>query len=384
MKQIPYGRHHISEEDIKSVNEVLRSDFLTQGEKVNEFEKEFANYVGSKYSVSVANGTAALHLCALAMDVDNNSRVITSPISFVATANCVRYCGGEVFFSDIKSNDYTLDEEKVAELLSKHPKRYFQGIIPIDFAGRPANMPALRKLAEEYDCWIIEDACHAPGGSGEFNGQTWKCGDGQYAELAIFSFHPVKHIACGEGGMITTNDSALYKKLLMLRSHGITKDPNSICSDDGWYYEMQLLGYNYRLSDIHASLGLSQLRNADWGLSRRIEIARMYDRAFNSNKKIVSHSGYYPGHAYHLYIIEIENRKGLYDYLRENNVYAQIHYIPIHLQPYYRQFGWQKNDFPVSEQYYKRCLSIPMFPSLTDKEVNYIIDLVEHFLENEV
>lgn len=386
MKAIPYGRQQVTEEDINRVSKVLQSDFLTQGEKVREFEEEFARYVGSKYAVAVANGTAALHLCTLALGVNEKSRVITSPISFVATANCVRYCGGTVYFSDIDPDTYLIDLNKLEELLSGKEKGFFEGIIPVDFSGRPVNAPLLRELADEYGCWVIEDACHAPGGFGNYNKTNWRCGDGQFADLSIFSFHPVKHIACGEGGMITTNNKNLYDKLLMSRSHGITRNPQKMdrISEGNWYYEMQELGFNYRLSDINCSLGLSQLERAKEGLERRIKIAKTYDIAFSKNEKILNHSGVHAGHAYHLYIIEVEQRGELYNYLRENKVFAQIHYIPIHLQPYYQQLGWKEGDFPNAEKYYSRCISLPMFPSLTNEEVEYVIDLVEHFLKNEI
>ena len=222
---IPYGRQNITEEDIQSVVEVLKSDYLTQGPQIVAFEEAFAQYVGSKYAVAVANGTAALHLCTLALGVKEGDRVITSPITFAASANCVRYCGGEVVFSDINPETYLLDIEKVRALLKTSPKGTYQGIIPVDFAGRANDLEAFRQLADEFGLWIIEDACHAPGGYfvDSKNGQQ-SCGNGDFADLAIFSFHPVKHIAAGEGGMITTNDKTLYEKLLMLRTHGVTKD----------------------------------------------------------------------------------------------------------------------------------------------------------------
>ncbi|MGZ4044615.1 MAG: aminotransferase class I/II-fold pyridoxal phosphate-dependent enzyme, partial [Bacteroidia bacterium] len=279
---IPYGKQFISEEDLKAVTETLLSDFLTQGPKIAEFEKAFAEYIGCKYAVAVSNGTAALHLCALALQVNETSRVITSPVTFAASANCVRYCNGEVYFADIDPKTYLLDINKVRALLEKHPKGYFSGIIPVDFAGNAVNLEEFRKLANEFGCWIIEDACHAPGGYFiDSNSQKQNCGNGKFADLAIFSFHPVKHIACGEGGMITTNDEELYKKILLLRTHGITKDPSLLHQNPGgWYYEMQELGYNYRLTDFQAALGSSQLKRADKGLERRKQIAANYYSAF--------------------------------------------------------------------------------------------------------
>lgn len=375
---IPYGRQSISQDDIEAVVKVLKSDFLTQGPAVRDFENAFAEYIGVKYAVAVANGTAALHLCALALNVQPGDKVITTPITFAASANCVRYTGGDVVFADIDPSTYLLDISKVEALLKNAPKDTYKGIIPVDFAGRAVDLERLRILADKYNCWIIEDACHAPGGYFiDSKGRQQNCGNGQYANLAIFSFHPVKHIAAGEGGMITTNDEELYNKLMMLRTHGITKEPELLQKNHGgWYYEMQELGYNYRLSDIQAALGNSQLLKADAGLNRRKEIARTYFKAFKDKSFIKGQSGVVDGHAYHLYIIEVEDRKGLYEDLRANSIFAQVHYIPVHLMPYYRQFGYKEGDLPVAENYYQHCLSLPMYPSLTHDEQTYVIDCI--------
>ncbi|MBA4240164.1 MAG: UDP-4-amino-4,6-dideoxy-N-acetyl-beta-L-altrosamine transaminase [Sphingobacteriaceae bacterium] len=379
---IPYGRQHISEEDISAVVDALKSDFLTQGPKISEFEKHFADYIGCKYAVAVSNGTAALHLCAMALGVNKNSRVITSPITFAASANCVRYCDGEVHFADIDPKTYLLDINKVRALLEKHPKGYFQGIIPVDFTGNAVNMEAFRKLADEFGCWIIEDACHAPGGYfTDSKGNKQLCGNSNFAELAIFSFHPVKHIACGEGGMVTTNDEELYNKLIKLRTHGITKDPNLMHKNEGgWYYEMQDLGYNYRMTDFQAALGTSQLKRANDGLQRRREIAQTYFEAFKNNKSIIGQSGVVNGHAYHLYIIEVEKRKDLYDYLKTKDIFCQVHYIPVHTLPYYQSLGWKEGDFKNAEIYYKACLSLPMYPTLTKEQQLFVIESINIFL----
>ncbi len=381
---IPYGRQHITEEDISAVVDALKSDFLTQGPKIAEFENSFATYIGSKYAVAVSNGTAALHLCALALNVNKSSRVITSPITFAASANCIRYCDGEVHFTDIDEKTYLLDINKVRELLSKHPKGYFQGIIPIDFAGNAVNLEEFRKLANEFGCWIIEDACHAPGGYFiDSKGIKQNCGNSQFADLAIFSFHPVKHIACGEGGMITTNDEKLYNRLIKLRTHGITKDPNLMQNNDGgWYYEMQELGFNYRITDFQAALGLSQLKRADSGLARRKEIAKIYFESFKNNKKIIGQSGVIEGHAYHLYIIEVENRKELYDYLRSKDIFCQVHYIPVHTLPYYKNLCLKNENLSIAENYYKRCLSLPMYPTLSKTEQLFVIETINTFLND--
>lgn len=378
-KVIPYGRQHITEADIEAVVNVLKSDYLTQGPAIPEFEKKFATYIGSKYAVAVSNGTAALHIAALALNVNSQTRVITTPITFAASANCVRYCGGEVHFADIDPITFLLDINKVRVLLEKFPKGHFQGIIPVDFAGNVVDMEAFKKLADEFDCWIIEDACHAPGGYFiDSNNQQQKCGNGTYADLAVFSFHPVKHIATGEGGMITTNNKKLYEKLLFLRTHGITKDSSLFQNSDSevpqgpWYYEMQDLGYNYRLTDFQAALGISQLIRADENLNRRRIMAKRYDAAFKNSKVIAPLAD--EGNAYHLYVIQVEDRVGLYEHLKANQIFAQVHYVPVHLMPYYKQLGYKKGNFPNAEKYYESCLSIPMYHSLSMDDQNYVIE----------
>jgi UDP-4-amino-4,6-dideoxy-N-acetyl-beta-L-altrosamine transaminase len=389
---VPYGRQHITKADIAAVVETLQSDYLTQGPKVAEFEQAFARYVDAKYAVAVSNGTAALHLCTMALGVNEESRVITTPITFVASANCVRYCGGTVEFADIDPATALIDMAKVRQMVESKPKGYYAGVIPVDFAGNPVNLEELRQLADEHGLWIIEDACHAPGGY-FYDSQSEKqlCGNGRYADLAIFSFHPVKHIATGEGGMVTTNDEALYKKLLLYRTHGITRDPELLEENHGgWYMEMQELGYNYRIPDMLCALGLSQLSRAEEGLIRRREIARVYDEAFTGFEGIETlgtsaeahgQTGD-TGHAYHLYVIRVADRKGLYDLLREHNIFAQVHYIPAHTMPYYRSLGYKKGDFPQAEHYYSQCLSLPMYPTLTQEEQAFVIEKVKEFVAN--
>jgi len=307
-------------------------------------------------------------------------------------------------FADIDPETYLLDINKVRELLEASPRGTYKGIIPVDFAGRAVDLEAFRELADEYGLWIIEDSCHAPGGFFTDDNDTKQlCGNGNFADLAIFSFHPVKHIATGEGGMITTNDKALYEKLLMIRTHGITKNTemykNSIefavgatvsssqvdvmsTGDEtypAWYMEMQELGYNYRLTDFQAALGISQLKRADEGLAKRREIAETYFQAFVNKDFIKGQSGIIEGHAYHLYVLEVENRLGLYNYLRENNIFSQIHYIPCHLMPYYRDLGWKEGDMPNAENYYKNCISLPMYPTLTGGEQKFVIETILEF-----
>lgn len=387
MNAIPYGRQNITQEDINAVTDCLQSDFLTQGPRIKEFEDNFANYVGSKYAVAVSNGTAALHLGVLALGLNEGDKVITTPITFAASANCIRYAGAEVVFADIDPTTYLIDLNSVKKILEEDIDNEIKGIIPVDFTGLPVNVEALRNIANQYDVWILEDACHAPGGYiTDSQEQKHFCGSGEYVDIGVFSFHPVKHIAAGEGGMITTNSEELYKKLLTLRTHGITKDNMSLniakADQQGlWYYEQQELGYNYRMTDIQAALGNSQLTRAEDGVVKRNSIAQKYYKAFEGTKvrcQTIPQNTY---HAYHLFVIEVENRKGLYDFLREQKIYSQIHYIPVHLMPYYQELGWKEGDCPDAENYYKNCLSLPMYPTLTDEEQQFVIDQVLKFCE---
>lgn len=378
MQHIPYGKQHITPEDIEAVVQALQHDFLTQGPAIDAFEQAFAQYIGAPYAVAVANGTAALHLAAMALNVGPETRVLTSPITFAASANCIRYCGGTVDFVDIDPDTFLMDLGKLRAKLEQAGKGYYHGVIPVDLAGNPVNMAELRTIADEFGLWILEDACHAPGGwFTDANGKVHRCGDSSCAELAIFSFHPVKHIASGEGGMVTTHDPALYERMRILRTHGITRDPERMHENHGgWYYEMQELGYNFRLTDIQAALGLSQLRRADAGMERRQQIADRYDEAFADGP--VQLPARIPGtqHAFHLYVVRTPRRKALYDHLRSKGIFPQVHYIPVHTMPYYQGLGFKKGDYPVAEAYYDQCLSLPMFPSLTQAEQEYVIEAV--------
>lgn len=384
MRPISYGRQSISEEDIQAVVSVLKSDYLTQGPAIAEFEKAFAEYVDTKYAVAVANGTAALHLCAMALDVQSGDKWLTTPITFAASANCIKYCGGEIEFVDINPDTYCIDIDKIEQKLASVPVGTYKGIVPVDFAGYPVDLERLSVLAKKYDLKIIEDACHAPGGYfTDSEGENQKCGNSQFADLAIFSFHPVKHIATGEGGMVTTNDKALYDRLCLFRTHGITRNENLMGENHGgWYYEMVDLGYNYRLSDMQAALGISQLKRADEGVAQRQKIAEIYTKAFSGidgiKTPVVPED---VSHAYHLYVIQVDDRKGLYEHLRAAKIFSQVHYIPVHTMPYYKKQGWKKGDMPVAEAYYEKCLSLPMFPTLSEEEQKYVIDKVIEFCQ---
>ncbi|MFT4781241.1 MAG: UDP-4-amino-4,6-dideoxy-N-acetyl-beta-L-altrosamine transaminase [Psychroserpens sp.] len=378
MRAIPYGRQSIEQDDIDAVVETLTADFLTQGPKVKEFEDKFAEYIGVEYAVAVNNATSGLHLAVLALGLKKGERVITTPITFAASANCVRYAGGEVWFADIEAGTYTLSLEHTRQLIESKPKGFFKGIIPVDFAGLPVNLEDFRALADEHNLWIIEDACHAPGGYfTDSKGVKQMCGNGNYADISIFSFHPVKHIACGEGGMITTNSKKLYETLTSLRTHGITKE-NMTKNDGGWYYEMQELGFNYRLTDIQSALGITQLAKNKAGVIRRNKIANTYKTAFKGK---IKYQNLFEGafNAHHLFVIEVEDRKELYDYLKTEHIFAQIHYIPVHKLPYYKEIGYNSADLSKSENYYSKCISLPMYPGLTDEEQLFVIEKVLSF-----
>ena len=382
MKKIPYGRQNIDQNDIDAVVSTLQSDYLTQGPKVKEFESKFSEYVGANYAVAVNNATSGLHLSVLALNLSKGDRVITTPITFAASANCIRYSGAEVWFADIDPNTYLLDINSVKELIESKPKGFFKGIIPVDFAGLPVNMEDYRALADANDLWIIEDACHAPGGYFIDSKKDKNfCGNGRYADVGVFSFHPVKHIACGEGGMLTTNSKELYEKLMLLRTHGITKE-NMAENHGNWYYEMKELGFNYRLTDFQSALGITQLAKNNKGVERRNEISETYKKAFEGKIKFQDLS---EGtcNAHHLFIIEVERRKELYDFLHSKGVLAQIHYVPVHTMPYYKNIGYLEADLSHAEKYYSRCISLPMYPTLSNEEQSYVINKVLEFISNE-
>ena len=380
MKPIPYGRQDIDDNDINAVIEVLKSDFLTQGPTVKDFEIKFAKYVGSNYAVAVNNATAGLHLSVLSLNLKPGDRVITTPITFAASANCIRYVGAEVWFADIDPETYLLDINSVKELIDSKPEGFFKGIIPVDFAGLPVNMENFKNLADKHNLWIIEDSCHAPGGYfKDSKGKKNFCGNGKFADIGVFSFHPVKHIACGEGGMLTTNSKELYDKLMLLRTHGITKE-NMDENHGNWYYEMIELGFNYRLTDFQSALGITQLAKNNKGVERRNEISAAYKKAFEGKIKFQDlPAGTYNAH--HLFIIEVLNRKELYEYLYSNNVLAQIHYIPVHTLPYYKKIGYDDANLDNAENYYSKCISLPMYPTLSDKEQEFVIEKVLMFLK---
>jgi UDP-4-amino-4,6-dideoxy-N-acetyl-beta-L-altrosamine transaminase len=381
---ISYGKQWIDEEDKEAVLDVLNSDFLTQGPKVSEFEKAICDYTEAKYCVAVANGTAALHIAVAALDIEKGSEGITSPITFVASANCLIYNYLNPIFADIDDKTYNIDPAEIEKKITDKTRV----IVAVDFAGQAADMENISKLAKEHNICVVEDAAHAIGSN---YGDGSKVGNCKYSDLTTFSFHPVKTITTGEGGAITTNDDKIYQKLLLLRSHGITKDPIVMSQSPGpWYYEMQTLGFNYRMCDMQAALGVSQMKKLDDFKRRRREIVAKYNDAFKNIKNVTipfEQDGL--NSAFHLYILKIDfekigkSRTEVMEKLKDQNIGTQVHYIPVHLQPYYKkEFGYNIGNYPFSETYYEQALSIPLYPKMTDNEVEYVIDSITGVIKN--
>lgn len=373
---ISYGKQWISKEDIDSVIEVLRSDFLTQGPKVNEFERSLCKYTGAKYCVVVSNGTAALHIAVASLGLSEGSEGITSTNTFVASSNSFVYNRLKPIFADIDKNTYNIDLGKIKNKITNKTKV----IIPVHFAGQPVDVEAINKLVTGKNIYIVEDAAHAIGAKYK-NGK--KVGCCEHSDLTIFSFHPVKTITTGEGGAITTNNRVLYEKLLLLRSHGITKDKILNNKNIGpWYYEMQEIGFNYRLTDIQAALGISQLNKLDGFVHRRREIVKKYNEAFKNIEWLTTpfeDDGVFS--AFHLYVLKInfvklnKSKKMAIDILKNQNIGAQVHYIPVHTQPFYLEnYGYKWGDYPVAEKYYESALSIPLYPKMSNNDVEYVIN----------
>lgn len=379
---VPYGRQSICEDDIAAVIEVLKSDWLTQGPSVFEFEKAVAEYCDAKFAVAVSNGTAALHLAALAAGFGPGDEVITSPITFVASANCIVYVGATPVFADIDDRTYCIDPAEIEKRLSLKVK----GVIPVHFSGQPCNMKAISKIAKDNSLIVIEDGAHAIGASYEEDGEQYKIGSCAHSDMTIFSFHPVKHITTGEGGMITTNSVELYQKLLLLRTHGVTKDPERLTRTDGpWYYEQQSLGFNYRITDFQCALGLSQLGKLDAFISRRREIVQAYNSAFSVCEKLITpFEESRSNSSWHLYMLQVKSldRLNFFNALRKKGLGVNVHYIPVHLQPFFsKNYGFCPGDFSKAEEYYSRAITIPLFPTMTDDDVQYVINAVLETVE---
>lgn len=384
---ISYGRHFIDEEDIASVVEVMRHGWLTQGPKVPEFEAAIAARVGARHAVAVSNGTAALHIACAAAGVRAGDTIITSPNTFVASANCAAYLGATPAFADIDPKTLNLDPEQLARRCAENQS--VRAIIPVHFAGLPCDMPAIQAVAREHGACVIEDAAHALGATYEDGSPIGNC---RYSDMTTFSFHPVKMITTGEGGLITTNNDELYRKLLRLRSHGINKLDDPLQGKDhaftgpdinAWYYEMQELGFNYRLTDLQAALGISQLRKLDRFLERRRELANQYDSAWKDHPAVrPTQSDTRNRSALHLYVVKIAfdrigtTRHAFMKRLREKDIVAQVHYIPVHFHPYYAPDGNRKGEFPQAENYYEEALSLPLYFGLSDDEQNLVIQSI--------
>jgi len=408
-KTIPYGRQTIDEQDIQAVVGVLRGDWLTGGPAIIQFEEVVREYIGTKHAIAVSNGTAALHLCCLALGVQPGDVGVTSPLTFLASANCIAYCGATPDFVDIDSDTCCLSPNRLEEYIQKNgvPKV----VIPVDFAGVPADLPRIHEMAQKYGFAVIEDAAHSIGSSYKHDGQIVRCGACVHSDLAIFSFHPVKTVTAGEGGMVLTNDDELARRVRMLGSHGMERDlarfeswpidnrQGVLLPDVGpvggvggkapWLYQQQELGYNYRITDIQCALGTSQFRRLDDTIKRRREIVDRYQQAFCGNAFLECPpcpEGAAP--AYHLYVLRFKKdadavRMAACSALRENGVFAQVHYIPVYLQPWYQtQYGYARGKCTKAEAVYENCLSIPLYPSMTDEEVEEVIHIINRFTES--
>ena len=376
---IPYGRQIIDEEDISSVCDVLRSDYLTTGPKVGEFEQEVARYVGVEHAVAVSNGTAALHCVMSAFGIGPGDEVIVPAMTFASTANCVLFQGGTPVFVDVEPDTLLIAPEQVEKKITQKTK----AIIGVDYAGQPCDWDALREIADKKNLKLVADSCHALGS--EYKGKM----TGTIADATVFSFHPVKHITSGEGGMVVTRDADMAKRMRVFRTHGITSDVTQRQKTGTWFYEMQFLGYNYRISDILCALGISQIKKLPAWIQKRQEVALKYDAAFHeihgltplsvrSDVQNGSRTGN-NGHVYHLYVIQFDvtiglDRNKIYKTMRSLGIGVNVHYIPVHLHPYYKKrFGTKNGMCPVAENAYERILSLPMWPGLSDENQDYII-----------
>lgn len=379
---IPYGRQSISEQDIGAVEAVLRSDWITQGPAIAAFERGLADYCGVAHGVAVANATAALHIAMLALDVGPGDLVWTTPNTFIASANCALYCGADVDFVDTDPRTYNLCADRLAAKLAEAQLagRLPKVVIPVHFAGQSCDMQAIGKLAQQYGFRVVEDASHAVGA----DYLEHKVGSCRHSDIAIFSFHPVKILTTAEGGMLMTADAQLYRKLQLLRSHGMTREPGELENTDegAWYYEQIGLGFNYRITDLQAALGLSQLGRLDAFLARRRALAARYDELLRDVPVTVPYQAEYGVSAFHLYPIHVApaRRRAVFDSLRAQGIGVNVHYIPVYTQPYYRSLGFAAGLCPNAEQYYAGAISLPMFYSMTDAEQDQVVAAVRSAL----
>jgi len=387
----PYGKQSIDEDDIQSVVDVLKSDYLTTGPKIEEFETKLAEYCGAKYAVVFNSGTSALHSAFFTAGLKRGDEFITSPMTFAATANAGLYLGASPVFTDIEDDTGNIDVNLIEHNITEKTKL----IVPVHYGGHTCEMDDVKKIADKYNVKIVEDACHALGGAYKSLGSVYNTGSCHFSDMSVLSFHPVKHITTGEGGAVLTNNRHYYETLKMFGSHGITKNPlrfvnadDTIIKNCPWYHEMQFLGYNYRMTDIQAALGISQLKKNDLFVKRRREIAKMYKEHFKNNPFfLIPAEKDYAYHAYHLFPIrfrkEFINKKTIiYNKLKDMGIGTQVHYIPAYHHPYYQQLGYKKGICPVAEQFYSSELSIPMYPGLTDADIHYIITTLFDILES--
>lgn len=396
-KFIPYGRQSLDDADIDAVVDVLKSDWLTQGDKIEKFEKSIAEQCGAKYVVVCSSGTAALHLAYLALGISADDVIVTSPITFLATANAARYLGANVVFSDVEAETANLSLESLKTVYENQKKNKPKLVVPVHFAGHPVDIKDINEFAKKNGMFVVEDAAHALGAEYFCDNQTYKVGSCKHSDMTTFSFHPVKHITTGEGGAITTNDSNLYKRLLKIRNHGISKEefvfPEQAYSNNElnpWYYEMQLLGYNYRITDIQCALGLSQIKKLSTFVERRREIANMYRDELSKKLSSIAvplQEKKNNKSSYHLFPVKIDykqfgkTRAEVMNALRDKGVGTQVHYIPLYHQPYYSEITTQdKNSFSNTEEYYEKCLSLPMFPAMSDEDVFHVVKSLESIL----
>ncbi|WP_442602625.1 UDP-4-amino-4,6-dideoxy-N-acetyl-beta-L-altrosamine transaminase [Paenibacillus sp. KN14-4R] len=376
---LPYGQQWIDDEDIAEVVGVLKGEFITQGPKITEFEQKVASYVGAKYAVAFCNGTAALHGACFAAGIKPGDEVITTPITFIASSNCVLYEGGTPVFVDINPDTYNIDPDQITASITDRTK----AIIAVDFTGQPVEMDRIQMIARDHGLITIQDAAHSLGAL--YGGRKV----GTLADMTMFSFHPVKHITTGEGGVIVTDNEEYYEKLLLFRSHGMTKDPDKMINNDGpWYYEMHELGYNYRMTDLQAALGCSQMHKLDGFVKRRQEIAQQYSEAFLKFEGLVIPKQHQEAESsWHLYMLRWQpenftvDRKVIFEALRAENIGVHVHYIPVYLQPYYQQLGYEKGLCPQAEQYYNTAITLPLFPRMTDQDVIDVIQAVQRVYE---
>lgn len=386
MKLIPYGHQDIDQNDVLAVLEVLQSDWLTQGPSVENFERKVADYCGVRHAVAVNSATSALHIACMAVDLQKDDYLWTTPNTFVASANCGRYCGAQVDFVDIDEQTYNMSVEKLEQKLlqAKKTGKLPKVVVPVHFSGQSCEMEKIHELAQQYGFKIIEDASHAIGGKY----QDKSIGNCAHSDMTVFSFHPVKIVTTAEGGMVLTNNTELYEKLIRFRSHGITRNSEYMIGEvDGpWYYQQIELGYNYRMTDMQAALGTSQMKRIDEFVARRVELAKGYTEKLQGLPLILPYQPKDTYSAWHLYVIQIDtskcskSRKQVFEELREQNIGVNVHYIPVHIQPYYQNLGFKQGDFPIAECYYEHAISIPLYYGLTNAEQDYIVNVLKKVL----